>query len=136
MDFWPDRDFNFNHIFNITVNPKKTSPEVVNLRQELNEFKTELKPWLQEIGDSRIAKLNLLKNFLNEYVVSNPSGKLSVKEFNPMIVKYVKMKSGLPLETISIKGLMESLFNKSKDDVNFWYKGDKYFSGILSNSHL
>jgi hypothetical protein len=132
MDFWPDNDFDFDRVFRTTVNPKGVDPEVAKLRQELNEFKTELKPWLQEVGDSRKTKLELLKTFIQTYIVSDPSGKLSVKEFNPMFVKYVHTKSGLIVEPTSIKGYMESLFNKPKDDPKFWYKGHRecFYSGL------
>ena len=125
MDFWPDYNYDFDTVFKTTVNPEGTHPEVSTVRQELNEFKIELKPWLQEVGDSRKVKLELLKAFLEAYVVSDPGSKLSVKEFNPMVVKYVHAKSGLVLEPTSIKGLMEALFNKPKGDPNFWYKGHR-----------
>ncbi len=132
MDFWPDHDFDFNNVFRVTTNPKGVDPEVAKLRVELNEFKTELKPWLQEVGDSRKAKLDLLKSFLQTYIVSDASGKLSVNELNPMFVKYVHTKSGLVVEPTSIKGYMETLFNKPKHDPNFWYKGNVgcFYSGI------
>ena len=132
MDFWPDNDFDFDRVFRTTVNPKGVDPELAKVRQELNDFKTELKPWLQEVGDSRKTKLELLKTFLQTYIVSDGSGKLSVKEFNPMFVKYVHTKSGLIVEPTSIKGYMESLFSKPKDDPNFWYKGHRecFYKGL------
>jgi hypothetical protein len=132
MDFWPDHDFDFDRVFRTTVNPKGVDPELAKVRQELNDIKSELKPWLQEVGDSRKSKLELLKTFLQTYIVSDASGKLSVKEFNPMFVKFVHTKSGLIVEPTSIKGYMESLFNKSKDDPNFWYKGHRecFYRGL------
>lgn len=125
MDFWPDNPFDFDRVFRTTVSGKNADPEVVQVRNELNEFKTELKPWLQEVADSRKVKLELLKTFLHDYVVVDTSGKLNVTEFNPMFVDYVKTKSGLILEPTSIKGMMESLFGKVKDDPEFWYKGHR-----------
>jgi len=132
MDFWPDNVFDFDRVFRTTVNSQDSDPEVKKLREELNEFKTELKPWLQDLGDTRKTKLELLKEFLKQYVVTDVSGKLSVKEFNPMFVKYVHTKSGLVVEPNTIKGLMETLFNKNKNDGDFWYKGHRecFYKGL------
>jgi hypothetical protein len=132
MDLWPQRDFDFDRVFKTTVNPSGIDQEVAKVREELNQFKTELKPWLQEVGDSRVKKIEALKQFLKEYVVSDPSGKLNVSEFNPMVFSYIQNKTGLITETTSIKSYMESLFNKSKDDGDFWYKGhrDCFYKGI------
>lgn len=132
LDYWPAKSFDFDRVFRKTVNPKGINPEVAQVRQELNEFKEELKPWLQEIAEIRMEKLKLLKEFVELYIVIDPEGRLNVKQFNPMFVKFVKTTSGMILEPNTIKGLMESLFNKSKDDGNFWYKGhrDCFYRGL------
>lgn len=132
MDLWPQRDFDFDRVFSTTANPSGVDPELAKVRDELNQFKTELKPWLQEIGDSKMRKLQSLGEFLTEYVIIDPNGKLNVTEFNPMVFEYIKSKTGLITEITSIKGYMESLYNKSKDDSTFWYKGhrDCFYAGI------
>lgn len=56
---------------NIEIN--KLQEELNELRQEVNDLKTELKP----------RKLQSLGEFLTEYVILDPNGKLNVTEFNP-----------------------------------------------------
>lgn len=132
MDLGFGRDFDFDRVFNTTINPSGVDPEVAKVREELNQFKIELKPWLQEVGDSRSRKIESLKKFLTEYVIIDSDGKLNISELNPMIYAFIKNDTGLITETTSIKGYMELLYNRSKDDPNFWYKGNRncFYKGL------
>ncbi len=128
MDLWLSYSYDLDSILQNTTNSVKNNSEITTLKTELINFKTEVQPWLQEINDIKTTKLELIRNFVNIYVINNCNDKLNVKEFNSAIVKYVYTMSSLMLKPTIIKGLMEIIFNKSKNNSNFWYKKHKdYF---------
>src|ERR1700678_1581502 len=135
MDLWFQPECDFDKLFTATVNPKGVSPEVAKVRDELNNFKADLKPWLQEVGDSRKKKLEVFGEFLQNYVILDPNGKLAVSELNPIICNYIHKKTGLITETTSIKGYMETLYERTKSNdqqLPFWYHGNGgyFYRGI------
>ncbi len=132
MDLWPQREFDFDKVFRATTNPEGVDPDIAKVRKELNDFKTELKPWLQEVGDSRRRRLEMLGEFLHSFVILDMNGRLAVSELNPVVCKYIYEKTGLVTETTSIKRYMETLYEKPKNDTNFWYKGNGgcFYKGI------
>jgi hypothetical protein len=134
IDYWPEMSFDFNRVFRQIKGEPDESEDVKKLRSELNSFKTELKPWIEEVGDTRHEKLKLLRKFLGEFVFvdRDPQAKLAVNELNPMFVDYAMKKGGITIQPNEIKGLMCQLFNKDRNDTSFWYKGNNgcYYHGI------